>query len=268
MTQPPAVCELPTPPRALLRISALLAEPGSSLDDICEVIESDMALAAALMRAVNSAYFALPETVHTVRHAATYLGLREVAAVTLQMGMQAAFPASPVLDTIWRRAALRGLFMGRLAHALNLDAWAAHSAGLFLECGKAVLFRHEPQAYGTLLSSAVDDTELLLSETEVFGFRHDSLGAALCETWGLGPDTVAAVRWGTIAWQTGELPPEDSLRPLCVLVALAQAALADPERLAEAVDVFAELMNWDVLRLRTATLRVHAQVAGLSTKLR
>jgi len=258
----PSVIDLPAPPRALLRISALLAEPGSSLDDICDLIETDMALASALLRAVNSAYFGLPESVHTVRHAATYLGLREVAAVTLQLGLQAAFPASPVLDAIWYRAAQRGLFMGRLAHALNLDSWAAHSAGLFLECGKAVLFRHEPQAYGAMLAAAVDETELLLSEQEVFGFRHDSLGAALCESWGLTPDAVAGVRHGATAWRTGELPADEVRRPVCALTALAQAALYEPERLDEAVQVFAGLMLWEPERLGLAARRVQAQIMG------
>ena len=257
-----SIVELPAPPRALLRISALLAEPASSLDDICELIESDMALAAALLRAVNSAYFGIPESVHTVRHAATYLGLREVAAVTLQMGMQAAFPPSPQLDAIWHRATQRGLFMGRVAHALNLDAWSAHSAGLFLECGKAALLRHEPAAYAAMLDEAVDETELLLSEHEVFGFSHDSLGAAMCESWGLTPEAVGGVRHGTTAWQTGDLPADDNSRPVCALAALAQTALREPEKLDEAVDFFGCLMEWDAQRLRRTLHGVLTQVTG------
>ena len=46
------------------------------------------------------------------------------------------------------------LSLGRLAAALGLDAWAAHSAGLFEECGKAILFRHSSGRYRALLRVA------------------------------------------------------------------------------------------------------------------
>ena len=80
-----------------------------------------------------------------------------------------------------------------LPESSHVDPWAAHSAGLFEECGKAVLFRHAPDRYRKVLAAAEDDEALLLLEHDAFGVSHDALGAALCETWGLAPAAVRAL---------------------------------------------------------------------------
>ena len=104
--------------------------------------------------------------------------------------------------------------MGRLAAPMGQDAWAAHSAGLFEECGKAVLFRHAPEHYRAMLRAASDDGELASLELAGFGVSHDALGAALCESWGLGAAAVASVRHHVQAQASGELPEAPQRRPI------------------------------------------------------
>src|SRR5262245_41562110 len=186
--------DIPAQPDALVKLSLLMVDDELNLGAAAELIEGDMALAASVMKAVNSSLYGLKGRVQSVHQAVTYLGMREVAAITFEMGLRAAFPPAPELDPLWQRAAKRGLLMGRLAAKLSLDAWAAHSAGLFEECGKAVLFRHARDHYGAMLRAASCDTELLMLEHTGFGVSHDALGAALCESWGLGPSAVASVR--------------------------------------------------------------------------
>ena len=187
--------ELPAPPIALLQMAALMAEPTCDLDTLADIIEADMALSSALLRAVNSAFFKLSGRVQTVREAITYLGHREVSSITLQNGLRAAFPPATELEALWQRATERSRWMGVVAQALGFDAWAAHSAGLFEECGKALLFRHAPSAYRSIWAQApVDDASLVALEMQAFGASHDILGAALCETWGLQAAAVHSVR--------------------------------------------------------------------------
>jgi hypothetical protein len=54
-----------------------------------------MALAAAVMKAVNSSLYGLKGRVQSVHQAITYLGMREVAAITFELGLRAAFPPAP-----------------------------------------------------------------------------------------------------------------------------------------------------------------------------
>ena len=114
--------DIPAQPGALVKLSLLLAEDEMNLQAAAALIETDMALAAAVLKAVNSSLYGLKGRVQTVQQAITYLGMREVAAITFEMGLRAAFPPAEELEPLWRRAARRGRLMGRVAARLGLDA--------------------------------------------------------------------------------------------------------------------------------------------------
>lgn len=227
--------DIPSQPHTLVQLSLLLAQDDINLQAATQLIETDMALAAAVMKAVNSSLYGIKGRVQSVHQAISYLGMREVAAVTFEMGLRAAFPPAPQLEPLWQRAARRGLLMGRLAQRLGLDAWAAHSAGLFEECGKAVLFRHASDHYGAMLRAAADDAELASLEHAGFGVSHDALGAALCESWGLGSAAVASVRHHVTAQATKVLPATGQRQCICALSVLAHELENSPQTLDETV---------------------------------
>jgi HD-like signal output (HDOD) protein len=245
--------DIPSQPEALVKLSILLAEEDINLSAVAELIESDMALAAAVLKAVNSSLYGLRGRVQSVQQAITYLGMREIAAITFEMGLRAAFPAAAQLEPLWQRAARRGLLMGRLGQRLSLDAWAAHSAGLFEECGKAVLYRHAPDHYGAMLRAARSDAELVTLEHAGFGVSHDALGAALCESWGLGSAAVASVRHHVGVMALLEFPQHLTRRSISALSVIANTLLEAPEKLDEVIACIAEPAELDpVLVLRGA----------------
>jgi HD-like signal output (HDOD) protein len=165
--------DLPAQPQSLAKLAALLREDDVNLNRIGALIDSDMSFAAAVMKAVNSPLYGLKGRVQSVQQAVTYLGVREISAIAYESGLQAAFPQVPQLQAVWERARLRGLLMGRLAQALSMEAWGAHTAGLFEECGKAVLFRHDPARYAALLAQAPNDEALLELERQAFATTHE-----------------------------------------------------------------------------------------------
>jgi HD-like signal output (HDOD) protein len=245
--------DIPARPESLVQLSLLMADDDMNLQAASRLIEGDMALAAAVMKAVNSSLYGLKGRVQSVQQAITYLGMREVAAITFEMGLRAAFPPAADLEPIWKRAAQRGVIMGRLASAMGQDAWAAHSAGLFEECGKAVLYRHAPDHYPSMLRAARDDSELVSLEMAGFGVSHDALGAALCESWGLGAAAVASVRHHVQAQAGGELPEPQPRRAIVALSVMARAMMAEPDTLDEVIGRVAPQAEIDLtLALRSA----------------
>lgn len=254
--------DIPTQPESLVKLSLLLADDDIDLPAVANLIEGDMALAAAVLKAVNSSLYGLKGRVQTVQQAITYLGLREVAAITYEMGLRAAFGPAAELEPIWQRAAQRGLVMGRLAQKLSLDAWAAHSAGLFEECGKAVLFRHAADHYRAMLRAAANDHELASLEKAGFGVAHDALGAALCESWGLAPAATASVRHHVAVQTTGEFPPQLAAgrRGLCALSAVAATLMHDPQGLDARVASIAPQAELDATLLQRAARQVQEQL--------
>jgi HD-like signal output (HDOD) protein len=252
--------DVPAQPEALVKLSLFLSDDEVNLQAVSSLVASDMALASAVLKAVNSALYGLSGRVQSVQQAITYLGTREVAAVTFEMGLRAVFPAAPELEPVWERAGVRGLLMGRIGQALSVDPWAAHSAGLFEECGKAVLFRHAPQRYRPLLLQAADDEELVLLEQDEFGIGHDALGAALCESWGLAAPAVSSVRYHVIVNATRQLPMQLPRRAICALSALAHALMVDPDTLDDVAAMVAPQADLDPTLVLRGARRVQQQI--------
>ena len=252
--------DIPAQPQSLVQLSLLLADDEINLQAAAALIETDMALAAAVMKAVNSSLYGLKGRVQSVHQAINYLGMREVAAITFEMGLRAAFPPAPELEPLWHRAGQRGLLMGRLATRLSLDGWAAHSAGLFEECGKAVLFRHAPDHYKAMLRAAADDTELAALEHAGFGVSHDALGAALCDSWGLGAAAVASVRHHIEAQDQLHIQGPKPNRQVQALSVMAWAMMRQPATVDELAAELAPLAEVDPAALIRAVRRIETEL--------
>jgi HD-like signal output (HDOD) protein len=258
--------DIPSQPESLVRLSLLLSDDEVNLQAVSELISSDMALAAAVLKAVNSSLYGLSGRVQSVQQAITFLGTREVATVTFEMGLKAVFPAAPELEPLWQRASVRGLLMGRIGQSLSVDPWAAHSAGLFEECGKAVLFRHARDRYRLLLQAAQSDEELLMLEHAEFGVSHDALGAALCESWGLAAPAVASVRYHVVVQKTQQLPMNVARRAICAISALAHVLMNDPTALDAAAAQLAPQADLDVALMQRGARRVREQLDAAAAR--
>jgi HD-like signal output (HDOD) protein len=254
MPLPPALrrldVDLPACPRTLVQMLALLERDDAPVSDMAALIESDMALAAAVVRTVNSAMFGLLRRIDTVGEAVRYLGTREVAAITFETALRAAFSPTPAMEALWQHAGRAGLLMGRSARALGLDGLHAHTAGLFARSGQAILLAHAADRYPALLAGLGHDREALVAaEIEAFGISHTAYGSALCAAWGLASDVVHYVReQARPAESWGHL--DRPLRRLLALGALVEAMLQEDdatemaEQLAPAGDcTTAELMD-------------------------
>ena len=253
--------EIPTQPEVLVKLSLLMAAEDIDLQAMSSLVESDMALAAAVLKAVNSSMYGLRGRVQTVHQALTYLGMREVAAITFEMGLRAAFPPAAELEQVWTRAAKRGLMMGRMGQMLGVDPWAAHSAGLFEECGKAVLYRHAPVHYPAMLRAAERDADLVQLEHTAFGVSHDALGAALCESWGLAPPAVASVRHHVDVQTTLTMPESMQRRSVGAISTIAWAMLQHPEQLEAVAREIAPQAQLDEDLVLRAARRVAEQLS-------
>lgn len=232
--------DLPACPSTLVKLSLLMADENCSTDQLASLIETDMALSSAVVRTVNSALFGLLKRVETVHEGIRYLGMAQVAGLTYEIGLRGAFPPSPLLQSIWDRAGVRGLAMGRIARQLDVDPWLAHTAGLFAESGRAVLYAYDRQRYAALEVDPTDESLLCAAEIEAFGVSHSALGGALCQSWGLSREVSDSVRTrpNSPSQWTQERPP---VQKLLTIGAAVDALLLNPVRSGDPDGVWAEL---------------------------
>ncbi|OGA81229.1 MAG: hypothetical protein A2711_10635 [Burkholderiales bacterium RIFCSPHIGHO2_01_FULL_63_240] len=232
--------DLPACPSTLVKLSLLMADENSSTDQLAALIETDMALSSAVVRTVNSALFGLLKRVETVHEGIRYLGMAQVAGLTYEIGLRGAFPPSPLLQSIWDRAGVRGLAMGRIARQLDVDPWQAHTAGLFAESGRAVLYAYDRQRYAALEVDPSDESMLCAAEIEAFGVSHSALGGALCQSWGLSREVTDSVRArpNSPSQWAQERP---AVQKLLTIGAAVDALLLNPVRSGDPAGVWAEL---------------------------
>lgn len=252
--------DIPACPETLVKLSLMMGQDETHIEDMSALIGADMALASAIVRTVNSAMFGLLHRVETVHEAVRYLGMREVAGITFEMGLRAAFPPGPLIERIWDRASLRGLAMGRVAQELDVSPWLAHTAGLFAESGRAVLYAYDRQRYTELEQTAHTDADVLAAEISAFGVSHAALGAALCHSWGLANEIGAYVR-GRVQFSGDWARESIDVRQLLALGATVDAVLNPPSdvpdpQLAQRCAAWAEQAGLNVQALIAAVEKV------------
>ncbi len=129
-----------------LRRLAELTAGDVSFEDLEQIISSDVGLSLKLLRYVNSAFFALPRTVSSVREALTLLGVRTVRRWAVVMAISALPEERETLVTIGLFSVADALLDSPMAEVLD-------SLPFTEEIQLALLRREGPK--GELLSAVV-----------------------------------------------------------------------------------------------------------------
>ncbi|RIL04911.1 MAG: hypothetical protein DCC71_12390 [Proteobacteria bacterium] len=180
---------IPVFPGVALKAQRLLADPDAELEDVEELVASDPALAAALLRAANSAAFGAREPASTIREAAVRLGIRRTGQLVIVFSQHRSYEMRDgrlraMAETLWRHAAASALGADWLARRLSLASVESHAmlAGLLHDVGKLFMLNviddlGEKQAGGVRFSD-----ELVLA---VVDGLHCEQGERLLESWSI-----------------------------------------------------------------------------------
>ena len=63
---------------AAIKLLTVINNPSVEFDDLGKIISQDVGLSYKLLHYINSAFFALPNKIESIRHAIAYLGLNEI----------------------------------------------------------------------------------------------------------------------------------------------------------------------------------------------
>lgn len=186
-------------PDAVVRLNALLADPDVSIDEIGEVVRLDPALAARVLRSVNSAYYGLRARVDTLSQAISMIGTRELHTIALATSAALAFRniSSRLIDmeSFWQHSVRAALAARAFATAGGRrDREQVFMAGLLHDVGQLVIYHQLPQHATAILQAVKGGESQDLVEQELLGFTHADVGAALLERWNLPVTLTDPVR--------------------------------------------------------------------------
>ena len=198
--------ELPTMPVMLAQLNKVAADPNSTPADLAAVVARDPAVAANVLRIVNSSYYGLPGQVGSLEIAASIVGGNMLKKIALRAGLQSTFAPGREriphfdLEAFWSHAMYVGVASQVLGTASPVAIEASsddlHAAGLMHEIGKLVLLESCRGAYLAVLQlasrSALPEAEV---EQHLLGFTHGEVGAALIAKWQLPWDMGIGIRY-------------------------------------------------------------------------
>lgn len=186
---------IPPRPTILKTIEQEMAREEPDLNRLANLLRSDVALAAGLIKTANSPMLGLSKKVASPREAILLLGLRHVIQVIAGLSLRQVFGHLPDMERFWDSSArIAEIAAWLCAHLLprgELLPEDAHTFALFRDAGIPSLIIHIDD-YRALLAVANTEAEIGFTEVErqEIGIDHAQIGARLAQEW-LLPETLA-----------------------------------------------------------------------------
>ncbi|NDY42350.1 HDOD domain-containing protein [Dissulfurirhabdus thermomarina] len=179
--------ELPTLPAVAHRLMALASGEEASAAELTEILGQDPSLTLKILRAANSALFALSVEVTSVRQAVVFLGMDEVRRIALGSVLAERFltvgpEMRPHAEALWRHSLAAAVLARELRGEADDPVLDRYTLALLHDMGWLVALAQAPEVYrGIAAEAGGADTA---GET-AWGVDHRLWGARLAETWGL-----------------------------------------------------------------------------------
>jgi len=193
--------ELVSPPTTYSLLHDIMSDPNSSADDISDVINTDPALAARLLKVVNSSFYGFPSQINTISRAITIIGTSELTHLVLATSVMSSFKGIDAglikLDEFWRHSLACAMMSKLLARQCKQRAAERFFiAGLLQNIGSLVIYQSLPELAQQAISSANNGDEILFqAEKRLIGFDHTEVGQALIQEWRLPNSLGEVVRY-------------------------------------------------------------------------
>jgi putative nucleotidyltransferase with HDIG domain len=202
--------QLVSPPEVYLRISEVLRDPKSTVEDAAASIRYDPSLAAKLLRLVNSSYYArtmravqgrFPAKVDSLSRAVMVVGARQLATLALGVSVLPLFQDIPPhwvnMRVFWEHSVGCAVAAQAIAAASGRgNPETAFVAGLLHDIGRILAFKQAPAHMAAAMRQAASERlPLSFAERDRLGFDHAVLGGHLLQKWQFPANLEKMVRY-------------------------------------------------------------------------
>jgi len=194
-----SIIGLPTLPTVITELISLIDNPKTSARNVSQLISTDQALTAKILKLANSAFYGFPREIATVQHAVVVLGFETVKNLGLSVSVLERFSGTDAdgsgdefdRQKFWEHSIACGvaarLLAGKLRYRMSGEAFAA---GILHDIGRLILSQYFPVEFAEVLS-VMREEHLYIGKAEekVLGVTHADVGSWLAERWNL-PDQL------------------------------------------------------------------------------
>lgn len=195
-----AAQKLPPSPQIFAKLTKMLKDRNTRTKDIVELVKSDTALTAKVLKISNSMAFSNGEPVDSLEQAVARVGFTElfkVVGIAAAANTFARRNATYGIDGwhFWENSVANGLAMEALAKAVGVDEKEAYTLGLLKSMGKTIIDACSKKFMVPPKYDSKTETPLLLWEEEKLGVNNADAGAIVLEAWNFPELAIEALRY-------------------------------------------------------------------------
>jgi len=189
--------DIKTLPHVAIKLSQLLSDENSSLNQFEDLIRMDPGLVVRLLRAVNSPYYGLMQKVDSISRAVLFIGLKGLRNMVVTEALKDIFKLNSnseafTLSRLWLHSAAVGVCSQMIAERIfSLKGEDAYLCGILHDIGLIVLDQTVHAKLMEVIQAYDPDKGLNITvyENEIIGTNHTVIGSMLAKHWNL-PESV------------------------------------------------------------------------------
>lgn len=189
------VNNVPSLPEVVTQVVRLINDPRSNADQVHDIMVKDQAMAAKILRMVNSVYYGLPDPVHSLEQAIVILGFKTIRSIAMSIAVLNLFQQQDAnfnMKSFWTHSAVMAQISRLLAGKAHMpDPEMAFIAGLLKDIGMLIFVQYAPEETKKIVAVAREFRyDVQRASHKVVATDHAEVGAWLCEQWEL-PEALA-----------------------------------------------------------------------------
>jgi putative nucleotidyltransferase with HDIG domain len=202
---------LPTIPKVLNRLLAVIENPRVSLNEISSFISSDPALTTKVLRMVNSPVYGFPGRISSVNQAVILLGLTVVKGLLL--GVSVFELMQKTMIGLWEHSVGTALFSRLIAlRKGHREPDEVSVDGLLHDIGKVFLVLQFPEEYERALTQTRQDGIIIHeAEKNQFSTTHASVGSWMARKWRFPAKLIDVIEYHHKPHLTKSTPVESAI---------------------------------------------------------
>jgi len=183
-------CELPALPEIITKVQKIMLTDEYTAKKVSDIIDTDPAIVAEILKIVNSAYYSFPKEIKDVKFAVAYMGIVEIQRIIMSMSIINTLASDDIqnFNKIWFHSVFTAFIAKYLVQKYEplVEPGEIWSAAILHDVGKLVYLKFFPKHFN-LLIKYTEDNGCFFSEAEQFyKFPSSSyLGKLLCDRWRL-----------------------------------------------------------------------------------
>ncbi|MBK1879254.1 HDOD domain-containing protein [Pelagicoccus mobilis] len=192
---------LPPAPEVLPKLVKIMKDPDTDSNDIVQLISTDAAIMAGVLKLSNSGAYSPPSPVTDLNDAVAMLGIKEVYRIVNLVSsgdyLDGALPSMDIgKGSLWAHSLAVALIMDQIANDVCDMDGLPYTLGLLHDIGKLGLHLGCGEQYVDIFKK-VETERLSLdkAENETLGFDHALAGSKMLEEWSFPEEVYMPIRY-------------------------------------------------------------------------